>query len=146
LVRSEFLEPAPYNAPVAAVLFVVEIVTGVVVLEAIVPMLVAVVIATIATRYVAGDTPLYGERAFVLGSPVELVASPAWASPSRRSASGSCGCSGSPIGSGARSRCRGGPRWVASGAARSSTRCRWWPAMASSRARRCSMTTSRASW
>jgi len=63
-----------YNAPVAAVLFVVEIVTGVVVLEAIVPMLVAVVIATIATRYVVGGAPLYGVRAFQLGSPAELVA------------------------------------------------------------------------
>jgi CIC family chloride channel protein len=63
-----------YNAPVAAVLFVVEIVTGVVVLEAIVPMLVAVVIATIATRYVVGGAPLYGIRAFALGSPAELLA------------------------------------------------------------------------
>jgi CIC family chloride channel protein len=63
-----------YNAPVAAVLFVVEIVTGVVVLEAIVPMLIAVVIATLATRYAVGGAPLYGERAFQLGSPVELVA------------------------------------------------------------------------
>ncbi|HEX7836571.1 MAG TPA: chloride channel protein [Kofleriaceae bacterium] len=63
-----------YNAPVAGVLFVVEIVTGVVVLEAIVPMLVAVVIATIATRYVIGGAPLYGERAFQLGSPAELLA------------------------------------------------------------------------
>jgi CIC family chloride channel protein len=63
-----------YNAPVAAVLFVVEIVTGVVVLEAIVPMLVAVVIATIATRYAVGGAPLYGLRAFALGSPAELVA------------------------------------------------------------------------
>ncbi|TMQ10623.1 MAG: chloride channel protein [Deltaproteobacteria bacterium] len=63
-----------YNAPVAAVLFVVEIVTGVVVLEAIVPMLVAVVIATIATRYAVGGAPLYGLRAFALESPAELVA------------------------------------------------------------------------
>jgi CIC family chloride channel protein len=63
-----------YNAPVAAVLFVVEIVTGVVVLEAIVPMLVAVVIATLATRYAVGGAPLYGVRAFQLGSPVELLA------------------------------------------------------------------------
>ena len=63
-----------YNAPVAAVLFVVEIVTGVVVLEAIVPMVVAVVIATLATRYAVGGAPLYGERAFQLGSPAELFA------------------------------------------------------------------------
>lgn len=63
-----------YNAPVAGVLFVVEIVTGVVVLEAIVPMLIAVVIATIATRHVIGGAPLYGERAFQLGSPAELLA------------------------------------------------------------------------
>jgi CIC family chloride channel protein len=63
-----------YNAPAAAVLFVIEIVTGVVVLEAIVPMLIAVVIATIATRYVVGGAPLYGVRAFGLGSPAELLA------------------------------------------------------------------------
>lgn len=63
-----------YNAPVAAVLFVVEIVTGVVVLEAIVPMVIAVVIATLATRYAVGGAPLYGERAFQLGSPVEFFA------------------------------------------------------------------------
>ncbi|HEX3762326.1 MAG TPA: chloride channel protein [Kofleriaceae bacterium] len=63
-----------YNAPVAAVLFVVEIVTGVVVLEAIVPMVLAVVIATMATRYAVGGAPLYGERTFQLGSPVELLA------------------------------------------------------------------------
>jgi chloride channel protein, CIC family len=63
-----------YNAPVAAVLFVVEIVTGVVVLEAIVPMVIAVVIATLATRYAVGGGPLYGERAFQLGSPAELLA------------------------------------------------------------------------
>jgi chloride channel protein, CIC family len=63
-----------YNAPVAAVLFVVEIVTGVVVLEAIVPMVVSVVIATVATRYVIGGTPLYGVRDFGLDPPIELLA------------------------------------------------------------------------
>lgn len=63
-----------YNAPVAGVLFVIEIVTGVVVLEAIVPMLIAVVIATVATRYAVGGAPLYGERAFQLGEPAELLA------------------------------------------------------------------------
>lgn len=63
-----------YNAPVAAVLFVIEIVTGVVMLEAVVPILIAVVIATIATRYVVGGTPLYGARAFGFASPVELIA------------------------------------------------------------------------
>ena len=63
-----------YNAPVAGVLFVLEIVTGVVVLEAIAPMLVAVVIATVATHYAVGGAPLYGARAFQLGSPAELIA------------------------------------------------------------------------
>ncbi|HEX3479576.1 MAG TPA: chloride channel protein [Kofleriaceae bacterium] len=63
-----------YNAPAAAVLFVIEIVTGVVVLEAIVPMLIAVVIATLATRYAVGGAPLYGVRTFQIGSPVELLA------------------------------------------------------------------------
>jgi CIC family chloride channel protein len=62
-----------YNAPVAAVLFVIEIVTGVVVLEAVVPMLIAVAIATVATRYVAGPAPLYGVRGFGFDSPVELL-------------------------------------------------------------------------
>src|SRR5262249_57688212 len=63
-----------YSAPVGGVLFVIEIVTGVVVLEAIVPMLIAVVIAAIATRYAVGGAPLYGVRAFQLGSPAELLA------------------------------------------------------------------------
>lgn len=65
---------AAYNAPIASVLFVVEIVTGVVVLEAIVPMAVSVVIATVATRYVIGETPLYGVRDFHLDAPLELLA------------------------------------------------------------------------
>jgi len=37
-------------------------------------MLIAVVIATIATRYVVGGAPLYGVRSFEFGSPAELVA------------------------------------------------------------------------
>jgi chloride channel protein, CIC family len=65
---------AAYNTPLAAVLFVLEVVTGVVVLDAIVPALVATVIATSLTRAVLGAGPIYGQREFVLQSPVELLA------------------------------------------------------------------------
>ncbi len=62
-----------YNAPIAAVLFVVEVVTGVLVLEAAVPMLIATAIATVATRFAMGDAPIYGRHDF--GAPaVELFA------------------------------------------------------------------------
>lgn len=63
-----------YNAPIAASLFVVEIVTGVLVLEAAVPVLGASVIATVITRLVLGGAPLYGVRDFTLPSSVELIA------------------------------------------------------------------------
>ena len=65
---------AAYNTPVAAVLFVLEVVTGVVVLDAIVPALVATVIASAVTRAAVGAGPLYGQRGFIEGSTVELVA------------------------------------------------------------------------
>jgi CIC family chloride channel protein len=62
-----------YNAPIAAVLFVVEIVTGVLVLEAAVPMVLATVVATALTRVAMGDAPVYGRHDF--GAPwTELVA------------------------------------------------------------------------
>jgi CIC family chloride channel protein len=53
-----------YNAPIAAVLFVVEIVTGVLVLEAAVPMVLAAVIATAMTRLAMGEAPIYGRHDF----------------------------------------------------------------------------------
>lgn len=65
---------AAYNTPFAAVLFVLEVVTGVVVLDAIVPALIATVIAAAITRAVLGEEPIYGQRTFYLRSPAELLA------------------------------------------------------------------------
>lgn len=65
---------AAYNTPFAAVLFVVEVVTGVVFLDAIVPALVATAIATLLTRAVAGAGPIYGQQTFRLQAPSELLA------------------------------------------------------------------------
>jgi CIC family chloride channel protein len=63
-----------YNTPLAAVLFVLEVVTGVVVLDAIVPALIATVLATALTRAVVGPGPIYGARAFSFHSSAELAA------------------------------------------------------------------------
>ena len=63
-----------YNAPIAATLFVLEVVTGVVVLEAAIPIVMASVIATIVTRLAMGETPLYGVRGFIRPEPLELIA------------------------------------------------------------------------
>ncbi|MDB4957543.1 MAG: Chloride channel protein [Myxococcales bacterium] len=63
-----------YNAPIAATLFVVEVVTGVMVLEAAVTILVASVIATVVTRFVIGAAPLYGLRNFSSPAAIELLA------------------------------------------------------------------------
>jgi CIC family chloride channel protein len=65
---------AAYNTPFAAVLFVLEIVTGIFVLDTVVPALVATVIAAQITRLLLGEGPLYGQRAFELRSPLELLA------------------------------------------------------------------------
>lgn len=65
---------AAYNTPFSAVLFVLEVVIGLVVLDAMVPILIATVVATAVTRAAVGQGPIYGQRAFVLTSPVELLA------------------------------------------------------------------------
>jgi chloride channel protein, CIC family len=65
---------AAYNTPLAAVLFVLEVVVGVVALDTIVPVLVATVLASTLTRAVVGEGPIYGQRAFTLASPTELLA------------------------------------------------------------------------
>lgn len=64
---------AAYNTPFAAVLFVLEVVFGVVVLDAVVPVMVAVVIATALNRVALGAGPIYGARAFTMRSGWELV-------------------------------------------------------------------------
>lgn len=65
---------AAYNTPFAAVLFVLEVVTGVVVLDAILPALIATVIAVTITRTVIGGGPIYGQRTFETRSGWELAA------------------------------------------------------------------------
>ncbi len=65
---------AAYNTPFAAVLFVLEVVTGMVVLDAILPALVATVISVAVTRAIVGEGPIYGQRGFHMRSPFELLA------------------------------------------------------------------------
>jgi CIC family chloride channel protein len=65
---------AAYNTPLAAVLFVVEIVTGVAALEAVLPTVIAIALTTAVTRGLVGGGPIYGLRAFELASTTELVA------------------------------------------------------------------------
>jgi CIC family chloride channel protein len=65
---------AAYNTPIAAVVFVIEVITGVIELETLLPVIVATTAATAATRAVIGGVPLYGKRSFALASPAELAA------------------------------------------------------------------------
>ena len=65
---------AAYNTPIAAILFVVEIVTGVLALDLVLPVMVATVLATATNRLAVGSGPLYGLRGFTLASPIELGA------------------------------------------------------------------------
>jgi CIC family chloride channel protein len=65
---------AAYNTPIAGVLFVLEVITGIVALEVVLPIVVATTIATWMTRAALGAGPLYGPRAFALRSGRELVA------------------------------------------------------------------------
>jgi len=65
---------AAYNTPLAAVLFVLEIVTGLVALEALLTSVIATVIAASVTRAVIGGGPIYHQRVFTLISSSELIA------------------------------------------------------------------------
>jgi CIC family chloride channel protein len=65
---------AAYNTPLAAILFVLEIVTGIVVIDALVPVMIATAIATALTRALVGGGPIYGERGFAIASHAELLA------------------------------------------------------------------------
>lgn len=64
---------AAYNTPIAAVLFVVEVVTGVVALDIVLPAIVATPIATALTRLAIGGGPIYGQRSFSMNSNAELA-------------------------------------------------------------------------
>lgn len=64
---------AAYNTPFAAVLFVVEVFTGVAALGIVLPTLIAVAIATALTRLFVGAGPIYGQHAFAMHSQWELV-------------------------------------------------------------------------
>ncbi len=65
---------AAYNTPIAAVLFVVEIVAETPALGLVLPALTATTVATLVTRWALGAGPLYGPRTFTLQSKSELLA------------------------------------------------------------------------
>ncbi|MDB4934532.1 MAG: Chloride channel protein [Labilithrix sp.] len=65
---------AAYNTPFAAVLFVVEIVTGFIMVDALALTLVATAISTTLVRASVGGGPIYGQRAFTTTTTRELVA------------------------------------------------------------------------
>jgi CIC family chloride channel protein len=65
---------AAYNTPIAAVLFVVEVVTGVIALDIVLPAIIAVPIATVLTRLAIGGGPIYGQRSFSMSSNAEFAA------------------------------------------------------------------------
>ena len=64
---------AAYNTPIAAVLFVVEVVTGAIALDLVLPVIIAVPIATALTRLAIGGGPIYGQRSFSMNSSAELA-------------------------------------------------------------------------
>jgi len=64
---------AAYNTPFAATLFVLETIAGVTAPALVMPVMTATVGATMITRGMVGAGPIYGQRAFGLESPMELV-------------------------------------------------------------------------
>jgi chloride channel protein, CIC family len=64
---------AAYNTPIAAVLFVVEVVSGVIALDIVLPAIIATPIATALTRLAIGGGPIYGQRSFSMSSNAELA-------------------------------------------------------------------------
>lgn len=64
---------AAYNTPLAAVLFVVEVITGVQALGVVLPVMLAAAVASAATSAAIGPGPLYGSHPFTLVSQWELV-------------------------------------------------------------------------
>lgn len=65
---------AAYNTPLAGILFVLEVMLGVVTLDVLAPVAIATAVGTLITRALAGEGPIYGAREFGLGSGVELAA------------------------------------------------------------------------
>jgi CIC family chloride channel protein len=64
---------AAYNTPFAAILFVFETILGIAAPDAVLPTIAATVMATTLTRAIVGAGPIYGERAFALGSQRDLL-------------------------------------------------------------------------
>lgn len=64
---------AAYDAPIAAVLFVLEVVTGLLALEVLLPVLAATAVSTYLTRLALGEAPIYGLRTFRVASARELA-------------------------------------------------------------------------
>ena len=64
---------AAYNTPIAAVLFVVEVVSGVAALDIVLPVIIATPIATGLTRLAIGGGPIYGQQSFSMKSNAELA-------------------------------------------------------------------------
>jgi CIC family chloride channel protein len=64
---------AAYNTPIAAVLFVLEVVTGMIALDLVLPVIIAVPIATALTRLAIGGGPIYGQLSFNMKTNAELA-------------------------------------------------------------------------
>ena len=65
---------AAYNTPFASVLFVLETIVGIASSQLLLPVMTSTVIATALARASVGEGPIYGQRAFRLGSYGELLA------------------------------------------------------------------------